>query len=253
MRHNNHRVLAVLIALLCVAAATFSVSATSQAQEKATEISLFNTQSTDNAKFSVGNMFPGDSEEKSFCVKVSHNDSVTVHFGAVVDENSAKLAEVLKVKVTGPDRTVIYNGLIKDLADVKYSLTGSADAELSYTVQAYLDTSVGNEYMEKKLTADLRWWVSDVEVEHLSGGGRGYSKWWYEWKAKLAADNTGGQGTAAADGTAGQGTASADASELPSTGDEFPLVPVAAVVVLSGAGLIFLLCHRKRREGDKNA
>ena len=45
-------------------------------------------------------------------------------------------------------------------------MTGSGTAktqEISYVITAYLDTSVGNEYMNQDLKADFKWWVEETE------------------------------------------------------------------------------------------
>ena len=236
MKRKTRRIITVLTALLCALWAVFPAAA--QTQGKTADIALYAEQPSDKSKFYVENIFPGDSVTKSFRVRVSHSESVTVHLGAFFDTGSGGLSDALGVTVTGPDGTVIYDGALGQLTDTCCTLTGNSDDELAYTLTAYLDTSVGNEYMDQTLTAELRWWVSDVEAEHLSSGGRGYSRWWYDLKTQLASDAAAGQG-------------SADASSLTATGDEFPLVPVAVIAVLSGTVLLFLLC--RKREGDGNA
>ncbi len=134
--------------------------------KKAATIDLYNKQPEDNTPFNVGNMFPGDSEAKYFRVQVSYHDKVTVHYKATVREGYEKLAEVLKVKVklltTGE---TMYDGLMKDMPDsVTYNLSSaqSTTDELYYEITAYLDTSVGNEYQNKDLIADFRWWVEET-------------------------------------------------------------------------------------------
>ena len=39
----------------------------------------------------------------------------------------------------------------------------STVSEVCYEITAYLDTSVGNEYMDNDLIADFRWWVEETE------------------------------------------------------------------------------------------
>ena len=38
----------------------------------------------------------------------------------------------------------------------------SATDELYYEITAYLDTSVGNDYQNKDLIADFKWWVEET-------------------------------------------------------------------------------------------
>lgn len=134
--------------------------------QKAATIALYNKHPEDNTPFTVGNMFPGDSETKYFCVQVSYHDKVTVHYKAVVRPGYEKLAQVLQVRVklltTGE---TLYDG---GIAAMPQSLThklaseSSVTQELYYEITAYLDTSVGNAYQNQDLIADFQWWVEEI-------------------------------------------------------------------------------------------
>lgn len=148
---------------------TSSPSAPAQsaaAAQKAATIALYNKHPEDNTPFTVGNMFPGDSETKYFCVQVSYHDKVTVHYKAVVRPGYEKLAQVLQVRIkllnTGE---TLYDG---GIAAMPQSLThklaseSSVTQELYYEITAYLDTSVGNAYQSQDLIADFKWWVEET-------------------------------------------------------------------------------------------
>ena len=141
-------------------------AATSEKAEKAASIELYNRQPEENTAFKVENMFPGDSITKYFRVRVSYHDKVTVHYKATVRPGFEKLAEVLKVRVklltTGE---TLYDGVIADMPEsVTHKLQSRDQAleELYYEVTAYLDTNVGNEYQNKNLCADFKWWVEET-------------------------------------------------------------------------------------------
>lgn len=111
-------------------------------------------------------MFPGDAETKYFRVQVSYHDQVTVHFRATVRPGYEKLAEVMNVRVrlltTGE---IMYDGLMKTMpASVTHKLASqnTTTDTLYYEITAYLDTSVGNEYQNRDLIADLNWWVEET-------------------------------------------------------------------------------------------
>lgn len=132
-----------------------------------TTISLHNRNPGDNEPFAVQNMMPGDAETKTFCIRVSYQDTVTVRFIAEVREGYEKLAEVMmcRVYLINTDE-ILYDGLMKDMpSTVAHKLTSveAVDEDLYYEITAYLDTSVGNEYMRQKLIADFRWYVRDEE------------------------------------------------------------------------------------------
>ena len=134
--------------------------------KKAATIELYNKQPEENTPFQVGNMFPGDSETKYFRVQVSYHDKITVHYKATVSPGYEKLAEVLKVRVnllsTGE---TMYDGLMRDMPESlahKLASKKSTTDELYYEITAYLDTSVGNDYQNKDLIADFKWWVEET-------------------------------------------------------------------------------------------
>ena len=149
-------------------ASSSAVPAQSTAAEvrKAATIELYNKQPEENTAFAVGNMFPGDVETKYFRVRVSYHDTITVHYKATVRPGYEKLAEVLKVRVkllsTGE---MLYDGLMRDMPESlthKLASQKSTTDELYYEITAYLDTSVGNDYQNKDLIADFKWWVEET-------------------------------------------------------------------------------------------
>ncbi len=134
--------------------------------KKAATIELYNKQPEENTAFAVGNMFPGDSETKYFRVRVSYHDKITVHYKATVRPGYEKLAEVMKVRVKllSTDETM-YDGLMRDMPESlthKLASQKSTTDELYYEITAYLDTSVGNDYQNKDLIADFKWWVEET-------------------------------------------------------------------------------------------
>lgn len=140
-------------------------STTAEAKKAAT-IELYNKQPEENTPFQVGNMFPGDSETKYFRVRVSYHDTITVHYKATVRPGYEKLAEVLKVRIRLLSAgETMYDGLMRDMPESlthKLASKKSATDELYYEITAYLDTSVGNDYQNKDLVADFKWWVEET-------------------------------------------------------------------------------------------
>lgn len=135
--------------------------------KQAAAIGLYKKQPEENKAFAVGNMFPGDSETRYYRVWVSYHDNITVHYRAVVRPGYEKLAEVMKIRVkllsTGE---TMYEGLMQDMPEIlvhRSSPGKSANDELYYEITAYLDTSVGNDYQDKDLVADFKWWVEETE------------------------------------------------------------------------------------------
>lgn len=149
-----------------VSSSAVTTQSTTAEAKKAATIELYNKQPEENTAFAVGNMFPGDANTKYFRVRVSYHDKITVHYKAAVRPGYEKLAEVLKVRVnllsTGE---TMYDGLMRDMPESlthKLASKKSATDELYYEITAYLDTSVGNDYQNKDLVADFRWWVEET-------------------------------------------------------------------------------------------
>ncbi len=144
---------------------TLQSELTQSPSQTAVTIELFDRQPGDNTPFNVVNMFPGDIETKYFCVKISHHDTVTVKYNADIRPGYEKLSEVLKCRITLlTEDKVLYDGLMRDMPqslDHTISAEQSVESELYYEISVYLETNVGNEYMNKNLVADFTWWVED--------------------------------------------------------------------------------------------
>lgn len=120
-----------------------------------------------NAPFQASNMFPGDNVIKNYRIRVYHRGNVVLRFHAAVRPGYEKLAEVMKCKVRLNTGETLYDGLMRDMpSSVPYTVTASQStaSDIYYEITAYLDTSVGNEYMNQELKADFRWWVEERVV-----------------------------------------------------------------------------------------
>lgn len=139
---------------------------TSDEDISATAISLHKRKPDDNTPFQVINMFPGDNETKYYSVRVSHKGDVILRFHADVRPGYEKLAEVMKCRIILPESgEVMYDGLMRDMPkSLNHELITqqSTTSQVYYQITAYLETSVGNEYMDKDLIADFRWWVEEM-------------------------------------------------------------------------------------------
>ncbi len=137
--------------------------------KKSISIELYKGKTSDNEKFTIHNMLPGDTEIKYFAVKVNHQREVDVFFNALVTEQSKNLANVLNIKVTRlENNNVIYNGSFADMDKEGYSqlfvTSDSRETVAYYKIEVSLSASAGNEYQAAKLVADFNWFVSDKEA-----------------------------------------------------------------------------------------
>ena len=142
-------------------------SSTVTESSDAINITLYRRNSGENVLFSMENMFPGDADMRYFRVKVSYKNTVNVRYHAEIRKGYEKLAEVLQTRVRLVETDeVLYEGSMKDMPEklnhMLNSTTKTTD-ELCYEILTYLDTSVGNEYMNTETIVDFRWWVEEVE------------------------------------------------------------------------------------------
>lgn len=143
-------------------------------EDSKTEVSLHRKNPEESTPFHVGNMFPGDSIKKTYRVHVSYEGRVTLYFHADIRDNVEyeKLAEVLKCRVAYSGGETVYDGLMKDMPSkiaLQLPRSDGAAVEVPYEITAYLDTSVGNDYMNRTLVADFRWWVGENGSDGSSG------------------------------------------------------------------------------------
>ena len=164
---------------------TSAQSVTKQSSENvsATVLSFHNRNVDENTPFQVRNMFPGDSETKFYCVRVSHKGDVILCFHADIHPSCEQLAEVLCCRITLPENgEILYNGLMRDMPkslDFVLNTDKKTTSEVYYEINAYLDTSIGNEYINEDLIADFRWWIE--ETENLDSPQTGDSFYLYLW------------------------------------------------------------------------
>lgn len=147
------------------------------AEEEAEVLYLYDRNPGDNTPFNVTNMFPGDIETKYFLVRVVHKGDIILRFHAEVRPGYEKLAEVLKCRVVLPESgDILYDGLMRDMPEslnVDLQTDSEITSEAYYEITAYLETSVGNEYMQTELVADFTWWVEETDnlgPAHTSDG-----------------------------------------------------------------------------------
>ncbi len=130
-------------------------------------LSLHRFSPEEKEKFTAQNMLPGDCVSKEYEIAVSFKDCIDLCFYAPIKEDVLSVSDVLKCSVAIKDSgQILYDGLLKDMPScLTYRLYSKEKAtkNVTYLISVYLDTSVGNEYMSGKLTADFNWWAENRE------------------------------------------------------------------------------------------
>lgn len=160
------RIICILCVLLVLSGAGLVVVSAAPGSGDSPTLELYKRHASDNEAFDVSNMVPGDKVTKDFTVRIHHNDPLTFYFRADVTEQTKKLGDVLQVCVTDVDSgEIICQGTFAELDGVEFSQAIAAatggSTDVTYQVDAWLDTSVGNEYQQALLKADLFWYVKD--------------------------------------------------------------------------------------------
>ncbi len=137
-------------------------------KKKTTTISLYKGNPNDNEKFSVKNMLPGDTEVKYFCVKMSHENDITLYFETEVTSQTKNLGEILHIKVTHLENgNVLFDGTFNEMKSQRFlekmPQNSKKETIAYYKIEVSLPTFAGNEYQAAMLYADFRWYVEDVE------------------------------------------------------------------------------------------
>lgn len=153
----------IFIREFTVTGRSLQTSVVKQDSEGDIALKIFRRHAEDSTRFYAANLFPGDTVKKDYLLQVSYKGTVTVNFRTEIKKGYEKLAEVLqcRVKISGGEE--LYDGLLKDMPQMlAYVLPKSSGEtkELQYEIEIYLDTFVGNEYMNQELIADFVWWVN---------------------------------------------------------------------------------------------
>lgn len=134
-------------------------------------ISLYSKNEDDNTAFSVYNMFPGDSVQKNFCVRISYEGALTVHQRVAVSKADEALYKALRVRIVLlNDGTVLYNGALSDIPekfDTSIYSEKAAVEDIYYQITVSLPTLAGNECQATSASFDLLWWIDDIEAQQL--------------------------------------------------------------------------------------
>ena len=237
------------------------------AAEQAVPLSMHSGNPEENIPFLLTNMFPGDSTTQYYRLSVSYTGTITVNFHAVATDDEEKLSEVLIIKVRWADTgELIYEGSLADMPVLGQELSTDSKSrteELTYEVTVGLSTSVGNEYQNKKLIAELSWWAEGEETPEPSEPESG------ENPTEPSEPGSGENPTEPSESEVGedptepgepkieddQGVSSSTGGRLtdPSTGDENHIFMWIAVMFASIAAILLILARYRRGRLEMSA
>lgn len=230
----NRRKLGITIILMVLLLLCNTMMCFAQEEKYLSEqvLSLNAKNPEENSSFQMTNMFPGDSTTQYYRLGVSYTGTITVNFHAVATGGEEKISEVLEVKVRWADTgELLYEGSLADMPVLGRELSTDSKSrteELTYEVTVGLSTSVGNEYQNKKLIAELSWWAEVDETPEPSEPG------------------SGGNSTEPSEPESGEIQTGGSLTNPP-TGDESPIFMWIAVIFASIAVVLLILARYRRR------
>ena len=159
------RIIWMLCILLVLSGAGLAIVSAAP-QDDSPSLELYKNHAKDNEPFQFSNMVPGDKMSRDFIVRIHHKDQVTLYFKGLITKQSKDLGDVLQVRVTDKNSgKIICQGTFNTINNKEYSQeiaqSGSGQTDVTYQVDAWLDTSVGNAYQKAFLDADFQWYVKD--------------------------------------------------------------------------------------------
>lgn len=157
------RIVCILTCLLLAVTNACARPVRANAAEQVVSLALNSQNPEENVAFRVTNMFPGDSTTQYYRLSVSYTGTIMVNFQAVAGNGDEMLKDVLEVKVRLVDTgELLYDGMLVDMPVLRHELSTDSESlteEITYKITVGLSKSVGNEYQNKSLTADLAWWA----------------------------------------------------------------------------------------------
>ena len=105
-------------------------------------IKFADIDSVEGSRFSVDNMFPGDSESKTYYIEILDSNVKAVSFKAEIASESAALSDVLAI------------------SSLRAEISGE---ETEFAISVSLDTTVENEYQTDEINIDFSWWVDEAD------------------------------------------------------------------------------------------
>ena len=159
------RIIWMLCILLVLSGAGLAIVSAAP-QDDSPSLELYKNHENGNEPFQFSNMVPGDKVSQDFTVRIHHKDQVTLYFKGLITKQSKDLGDVLQVRVTDKNSDkIICQGTFNTINNKEYSQeiaqSGSGQTDVTYQVDAWLDTSVGNAYQNAFLDADFQWYVKD--------------------------------------------------------------------------------------------
>ena len=234
--HNKNNQVIIVLAFMFFAVVTMCLNLVRvNANEQTVTLSLDKENPKENVPFQMTNMFPGDSKTQYYSISASYSGTIIVNLQATTKTDEDMLGEVLEIQVSLPNTgEVLYEGKLADMPVLSQELsidTKSQTDQLDYKITVGLSTSVGNEYQNTILEANIVWWVeveeqttSDTDHEGDDAGSTDVNKDTADTTTPITGADT-------------------------KTGDDTNMMKWSVLAVCAAVTCIVFIIQRKREEG----
>lgn len=128
----------------------------------------------ENWEFGGAGLLPGDSESKTYTVRLSHREDLMLAFSVQVSDDEKGLANALIIKVRDTENgQVICEEKLSEASQMVYPekipFNGSRERKIPYEITVTVDPAAGNEVQNASLKMCFRWSVLSVEEKEGDG------------------------------------------------------------------------------------
>ena len=177
-RLKKYRIaIAVLSALLSLSLVLLVVQLVRRLRLSSDEVTLRNNSigaAEQIWEFGADGMLPGDSQSKTYTVKLTHEEALTMAFTVRAAGDAALLDSLLlTVTNTASGETVCADSLREATGKIyreSIAYSGSKNERLPYSITVTLDPAAGNAAQNTSLTLSFHWSILSAEGEE--GGAR---------------------------------------------------------------------------------
>lgn len=137
------------------------------------EIITLADKESEQSRFNVENMLPGDSQTKNYYIQINTAKVKATSFRADITSDSAELENVLLICVRADQaEEALYDGLVKDMPQRLRAEASESATRTVYEITVSLDVRAGNECQNKQIALDFSWWVDENDfITEGTGGG----------------------------------------------------------------------------------
>lgn len=164
-------IITVLAALLSVSMVLLTVQTVKRLRTASDEVTVRNNSIgavEENWEFGGAGLLPGDSESKTYTVRLSHKEDLMLAFSVQVSDDANGLADALIIKVEDEENgQVICDEKLSTAAETvhleKIFFNGNKERKIPYRITVTVDEAADGTAQDASLGLSFRWSVLSAE------------------------------------------------------------------------------------------